>query len=528
MKNYKYLLSLVFLIAIGCVKDNTVNDFNVLNEITIKKFNEKYEAKLGERFTLPTDVTMSFGEKSDVRYVWYLYSTQFGVRDTISTDKNLDIVLTGSDAVPGVEYTLVYRITDNKTGIFATENTKFSALSDYTKGTLLLCEEKGEKELNFLLADENKTILDNVFELNNGHKLDNTITQVYFTDPNASKLYMKQVYLLGTSADGGYALDPNSLSTQYTMREMFDNPIAAPTIELRDYSYPAGQIDYIVLNGKLSKRTVNMGNLQFQPEPLFVFSPKTDYRVGAYFAMESEILFYDDLNHRILKHSPFNKGTIVEPDPLTSTATHFNPSDMGDYKFLAGGKIGIDRDKGIQYWMIGQQNVTKAITLFKFYQQIVSGKLSINTVDKVDITAAVAPNIANATTVLGNYAANQGAFKLCFYHTGDKIYSINTETLTSATAGLSETLQIDLSAENMTITGMKFPTVNVPDENSSTGATRKANQIRVYVQDNNLSELKGGVIYYEVTTVGGIALKEVYRKVGGYCDKVIDIEEKTK
>ena len=49
--------------------------------------------------------------------------------------------------------------------------------------------------------------------------------------------------------------------------------------------------------------------------------------------------------------------------------------------------------------------------------------------------------------------------------------------------------------------------------------------MRLAVRDLNRTERQGGVVFYEVNSTGGIHLDSVFKKTG-FCDKVIDINEK--
>lgn len=83
-----------------------------------------------------------------------------------------------------------------------------------------------------------------------------------------------------------------------------------------------------------------------------------------------------------------------------------------------------------------------------------------------------------------------------------------------------------MKAEQMEITGMKFLDITVAAPTSEDPeATRVSPQVRVCVRDLSLGEKQGGAVFYEINTTGGIHMEQIFKKTG-FCDKVIDIDEK--
>lgn len=81
--------------------------------------------------------------------------------------------------------------------------------------------------------------------------------------------------------------------------------------------------------------------------------------------------------------------------------------------------------------------------------------------------------------------------------------------------------------ENMQVTGIQFVDITVPaPTESDPSATRISQQVRLAVRGfEPVPERQGGVVFYEVNSTGGIHLDSVFKKTG-FCDKVIDINEK--
>ena len=113
------------------------------------------------------------------------------------------------------------------------------------------------------------------------------------------------------------------------------------------------------------------------------------------------------------------------------------------------------------------------------------------------------------------------------YATENAVYSFAVNQLNASTSSSLEVLQKDMQAiENMQVTGIQFVDITVPAPTESTpSATRISQQVRLAVRDLNRTERQGGVVFYEVNSTGGIHLDSVFKKTG-FCDKVIDINEK--
>ncbi len=109
------------------------------------------------------------------------------------------------------------------------------------------------------------------------------------------------------------------------------------------------------------------------------------------------------------------------------------------------------------------------------------------------------------------------------YATGSRIYSLSLNLFTSSSTEVLEAPQVDLTSRNMEITGFKFVTIS--QETEMAGETRQSAQLRICIRDNNQTGLKGGVIFYEVSSQGGIHADYLFDKTG-FCDTVVDIDEK--
>ena len=135
MKKLKYIGILFLLILFSCVDDESRYGDIDIDEIKIEGIKDYQEIEVGGKLTIAPVVTTKFGEKSDLSYVWYKYNEEQSVADTLSFEKNLDVVI--SDVLPGVKTTLKFKVTDNKTGVYVIEESSFTTIGKYSGGTLM-------------------------------------------------------------------------------------------------------------------------------------------------------------------------------------------------------------------------------------------------------------------------------------------------------------------------------------------------------------------------------------------------------
>lgn len=516
MKN-RIIFLFVLLFFNACVKDNSNTEFNDLNNITIDKIGSQ-EVTLGERLVITPTVKYT---SDDLSFLWYTYSSiSGGKRDTLSIEKNLNVVIGGANAIPGEKYKLVFRVYDNKTGVFVSQENDFSVNSLYTKGLLMLCEDGADMELNMLLSDN--TVLDNIYSKNNnGQKLNKNFTGVVFTNPSPLRLEMKNVLLFADEENGGYVLNPITMSKKLTVRKMFDDPIDAPIISVRDYSGKVGNIEYLFLNGKLCKRATNMGVFEFESSPMVVSNSTKDFTIQNFIHKAHQPIVYDDMNGRILAHAPWNKGTLIRINQSLSSNTPFDGDNLGNYSLEASGQLYANN-----YWMLMKDKETNERVVFKFIlEQRAVGRdvfLAFTPLSKTIITSSIAPNLNDRKVIF----AHSKIPRICLYVANNKIYNMNIDMINQGSTALAE-IELASINSNINITGGEYYTATIPAPTpENPNATRISEQIRLFVQDNSLSTAKGGIIYYELTTTAGLTITEIYRKIGGFCDKVIDIEEK--
>lgn len=143
---------------IGCVDDKSNTRIEELNEVTIGALQDKYSAKLGSYLQIPLPITTRTGDESQLSYAWYTYTpTTRTQADTLGKTKDLNAFMDPKILTPGEDYSLVVKITDLSTGVYYRKKMKLEVLSDFTKGTLLLCKENENYALHFMVDDAEKT-----------------------------------------------------------------------------------------------------------------------------------------------------------------------------------------------------------------------------------------------------------------------------------------------------------------------------------------------------------------------------------
>ena len=508
-----YVLAAVLSLG-SCVKDDTVESFSELNKVTFGEMDEKYSVMLYDTLQIPLDITTSFNDESQLSYAWYIYTRTSSFKaDTLSHEKNLNVVIDPTKAIPGEDYTLGVKVTDESTGVYYRKDMKLEVTTLFTKGTIMLCKENNNIELNFLTNEKNRKLIDNVYSRSNGgEQLTGTPTHVYSINPNNYAPFMKQVLIFCDNEDGGVILDPITFEKIKPLRNAFESKLSSTTLYPQAYMKPQMSIDYIILDGKICKRGVNMKRMDWEA-PLVCTQGSGDYEVAPFFwEIDYQGTFYDRKNKRILQHFRWNMGALHQLSLAGADLSHFNPNEIGEnMEMLCSGNLsGIN-----QCWMLMKNSETGKLYIYKF--QVWKGRFISKL--KMELTTKAVPHINEAVA----FAVNPNFRDVLMFSTKDKVFSFSVNLLNAYTDNILEACQVDLSDKNMEITGLEFQKINV--DSPTGGKPIASNQLRLYVKDHNLSGLQGGVMFYEVSSMGGLHSELLYSKTG-FCDEVVDIEEK--
>ncbi|MFR3330130.1 MAG: hypothetical protein ACLTSL_08210 [Odoribacter splanchnicus] len=389
-------------------------------------------------------------------------------------------------------------------------------MTQFTKGTVLLCEEGGEARINFMQDNAEKTVLENVYLEANKELAGRNPVRIFSINPNNYAPFLKQELIFCDDANGGVVASPLSFEKIKTVRDAFD---VTPTTDMLcpEFYYKSSQIDYIIMNGIIHRRGTNMKAVNWEPG-LVLINDQADYSAAPnVLTIVSGIpIFFDRLHGRLIYHGTWNKGSLSTLPKDDSDAGYFDCDRLGEnLKLKCWGTLSEPKMAG---WMLLEDVREHKHYMYKF--SFLGSKFK--SLSKIEIKDIVAPNLKNAI----GFGANDKYKDVFMYATEDGVYSFAANQLTNSTTSTLEVLQKDMKPENMKITGIKFTdiTIAAPTEENP-NATRISQQIRLSVKDLGLTKKQGGIVFYEVNSTGGIHLEFLFKKTG-FCEKVIDIDEK--
>lgn len=515
MKNILLLIA-VLITIVACAPDDTVHDFTELNEVTISGLNDAYQFNFLEVNTIEPEVTTNLPDDNQLEYRWYMFtkSTKF-VADTLSKEKTMKSVIS---ATPGLDYILVFSVKDLTTEVVYKKTMSAEVFSELTKGTVLLVEEDGKKSLNFIRPD--KSVLHDVYsDANSGKTIGSNSNKIQYLNPNNFKPELKNIIVFSDDNDGGVLLNAVDFKADRTLRESFFQDPTATTLHTETYAQGSFS-DYLIMNGKIFNRAVNVGDLKWKPQLLITdTSIESDYILSNVVINEKTIgydgaILFDDLNGRFLKHTPPFQGSLVTYSGGSSTVFDYNNTGM---KMLFSGKtVAPSGYQGDYYFAICESKADPSKRyLMKFLigsKDDVSGN-EFHADQLTEISQQDNPGLYDAKT----FAADDSMKGVLWYSDGDKLFALNT-----ATQGASEIVTRNFLSEGITVDVMKFYTNSYKDADDT---QIEKTQLRVAVRDNNLSSGMAGMLYLEGSTLGGINISEKER-VFGLGDRIIDFDEK--
>lgn len=530
MKNLKYFFLLFLLIQFSCVKDDTVRDFKVLNEITIEDLGEKHEIQVGGRLIITPTVKTKLNDESGLQYVWYKYNDAQTVADTISYEKNLDVPI--FDVLPGVLTKIVLKVTDSKTGIFTRKESTFITQGIYSDGTLILCRNGNEYDLNFLRSKTDALYEDIYSSANDGEKLAAASKMILFTDVDVREpLLFKSVIITSNDNNGGVYLDPTLLQRSAYVREKFMFPDFEGVMNITGYAADQGN-DYLIINGKLYPRP-NLSNADGDGRwipSLTLLSEPTDHSLSSGIAQPfgypfyGTPLVYDNLHNRFMINTKGGYFSFLSNSIVTGGK--FDPSNMGSgLEMVTSGCSNATNESN---WALMKSSITGdyVVITYGFVYDEEEWTYEFQTREKRVLSRADYPNLYNGalftkgTNVLVRNMnpftiKTEGISDIFFFLSNNKVYAFNT-------TNFSENEIINGADHNYTITGIDCQQMPEP-----TQANPEANYVRlgIAVKDNALSTKTAGVVFFRLSNLGGLSATKYYAKTG-ICDEIIDFKEK--
>lgn len=524
MKNIKYVFILFLLLQLSCVDDQSKYGNIEIDDIMIEGIDKSREVEIGTNLKIQPTVTTKFGEKSQLSYVWYKYSKNQLIADTLSYEKNLDVPI--GDVIPGVTTNLVYKITDVQTGVFAVHKSTFTTIGKYSGGTLMLYSVDGKKDLAMLKTD-GTTLYENIYSLaNDGMTLGENSKRIILTDsylPNP--IGHKSVIVTCDDETGGVYLDPVIFTKKNTMREKFTfGDELGGTIIITGYAAHS-QGDFLIANGKIYNR-VNSGASKADwnsPELMFMSDP-ADYSAASSTGYTTDLTFYDNKYNRFMINKK-ETGYFSFIMGVDYDFSAFTPSEMGE---------------GVELVIMGNQDAYSPSSSWalmkdtkKDQYQLIKCETGFNnkwqTIFVAKSRKVLNPNsfpylygasnfVAGTTLLFDNTDPWDiyilGVPNMFFYLKDNKVYAFNVETS-------SEGVLINGDTENYIITGLSCTGMGNPY--SADAYT----QITLAIKDRSLASKQGGIAVYRLSNLGGVTARKMYAKAG-FCDEVLYTVEKQK
>lgn len=509
----KYILGCTILLLCGCVKDNTVDKFKELNKVSLNALKDNYSVMLYSYLNIPLSVETSLNDESHLSYVWYIHTPITRDKaDTLSREKDLNVLIDPSHATPGEDYSLTVKVIDENTGVYYRKTMKLEVMTQFTKGTVLLCKENEVTELNFLTSGNEPQLIENIYSrANGGQTAGKNPLRIFSVNPNKYSPEMKQELIFCNDENGGMISNPVSFERERTVRSAFTSSFENECLNPQLY-FMGGIIDYIIVNGLICKRAVNMGDLDWEA-PLVCTQGPGNYE-AAPFVLEVDGIqtFFDRKHKRLLQHYRWNMGGLHQIDTEGADLSKFDCNHMGENMEMEC--CGTLAEKN-SFWMLMRNSQTSKLYIYKF--RMLDDKF-IST-SRIEVNQLVAPHIYQAN----HFTANTDFPDILMYATDLQVYSLSLNLLNESVSGSLEASQVNLTQQNMKITNLKFVTIRTDTDIPQ--APHVSMQLRLSVLDNNRTSLKGGVAFYEVNSLGGLHSDFIYAKTG-FCDEVIDIDEK--
>lgn len=266
---------LTWLFVTGCVRDNSSEFQDILNDVSIQGVEERYEnVYVGHPLRIAPTVTTAYGtDLSHLDFYWITYNkSNYSHVDTLAYTKDLDIVIC---LTPGEHY-LKLKAFDRLTGVFYERETVLNVVNDFTNGLLVLAEEKNEAILNFWVPGRNEVIHDLYGKLEGGASLGKNPYKVYFTRYTSE--LASEVIVMCQDEMGGKILDNTTMSYKRDYRDLFfgmGKYVCVPQAYFR-----SSMREYLIDDGLVYDRAVNSNPPSMQVRPAMSYA-SGEYEIAA-------------------------------------------------------------------------------------------------------------------------------------------------------------------------------------------------------------------------------------------------------
>ncbi len=147
---FKYVLAAAaLLISAGCHEDKGNYEYHDINTIEVEGLEAYYQFSVGQPVTIRPEIKQTIpATEENLSYLWLRYARGTVPLDTVWREKYMDDIVPN---LPVARNTLVYKVTDNTTGVsHYSEPFEIEIFNDINKGFLLLSDNGGKTELRHI------------------------------------------------------------------------------------------------------------------------------------------------------------------------------------------------------------------------------------------------------------------------------------------------------------------------------------------------------------------------------------------
>lgn len=256
MKNFKkytaVLLTAVLSFFLYSCEDESQNfDIEAANELVITTENTSYNVIQFENLKITPEISHSIEDGRTYSYEWSAVPTNGGTTDEIvSLSKTKDLNIPISLKVNN--YSLVFTVSDDKTGVAYSERYAMRVNSGFYEGWLVANNSNGKGKLSFIRIDG--LVIDNPIEQINGKSYPGVAMDA--ASPIAEFSELQQIYYF--TSQGVYLFDSDSFAELGDANSVFSQPITAngrANVSVGGYDYSVN----VVNSGKIHTTSLFSG-----------------------------------------------------------------------------------------------------------------------------------------------------------------------------------------------------------------------------------------------------------------------------
>jgi hypothetical protein len=333
------MLFTVCLCMLACVKDGGNYDYVQVNNVNISGIDPQYTLNMLDTLRIETVLTGELnplGEMDNYAFVWILAEGHnnpnvFSYPDTLSTEKDLDVVIT---QIPG-NYRLAYKVKDLATDVEYYHAFNLEVLSEFQRGLLTLSEVNGDAVVSFISITG--VVYPNVYyNINGEHAGRNPLVIDLMGRPP-----LNYIAIICQDERGGVFTSSVSFAKMMEYGDYFYNRpavinpqafitrrIIVTALNFMEVIFESFTVNDNQLHFKDLNHTVNVDGTVNHVENKFYDPYDGDFKVSPVRFYMINNIHYDALNQRFMfipnLHQPHIRPHVSLPDN-----PHFDPADVG-------------------------------------------------------------------------------------------------------------------------------------------------------------------------------------------------------